>query len=1110
MSQTKADQKTNTRRGAIHCVQTPQKYIILFMLFILSVSAVWAALPESERNTSFRANDLKNWNNVGNMWLRVSNYGFFGAGDDGNPPWPSLEYPGGSGIDYLYQGALWFGAKKVRKSTQGDVYYWKNWPPFTNNANETTTQLSDVNLGPDYLVPKVVVDTLVSVGFDGDADLYELLPAYNPLEYSVANWAENDQYDKVVTQSIRNQRRAVDDDGDGLIDEDQIGREFPFRPDTLPKEFEDFAGRFMWETRSDLSSSAETVNKYSEIWFPLGFHNLGYGDPNAATSLHAFNFAYPMDDDNDGLVDEDGAPISEQDFIGYFYDYSPFGSSVERDYGGGRNGSSHYPLGIFVRQMSFAWSYDYIKNLVYVEFDITNMSERDTLFDCVMGIYIDADCGPQSVEASKRARDDVSGYVRGTGYEFAYSRDQDTDGGVTKGLIGVRVCSPDPEDLEFSCWYWKVGGGPKDSAPRNFVGVTKTANEKYYLLTGRNPRTDGTYELLRDEGRVNPHWEYGTPEDTRFLFAFYGKNEDDKNRTVEGAINGYVNPSHPEVWNLLPKKTMKIVVAVFPGGSVEEIKEQAIWAKDVYKNPQTLLTVTLPDTMKHYEPPEPPDAPFMFAELLSDNSLDIFWDNRSEFSEDELFVPSTLVGWVTPGSTPGWDSDLAFVDDSDFPEQFKYANRSIPPNIINPKADDLNKQNANAVINPFTGYRLRRDFQGYSVWGRSGTGDSTAWMLIKKYDKFDTPQDYADYHINITDGVKSDFYEDREGDTGYDVGLPQPSYVLAAHLTEPENLALAESMTERDTSITSLGGQHYGYYTLGDDYILDPIESGDTVYGLPLYNWRMTRFQALQYGLPGKGPAKRPIGTASLSADEKRHNQLLFKHPDVRDDIYLALVDDNLIPLPGHLGQFRLVSGDPVGDVDNETVLETPENRNSRLSRRYYHENVKSLTRGREYYSSVTAYNRGFPEKKLPALESGKDANMKVFFPGTLAQDRMDNIYVAPNPYRGGSSFDGYIQGDYQGDKGRRLWFVNLPIKCNVQIYTIAGDLVAEFDHDGEMPQPIITISKAAESGMAASGIHPWNLLSRNNQIIASGLYVFSVKNHATGDVKVGKFAVIR
>jgi hypothetical protein len=151
------------------------------------------------------------------------------------------------------------------------------------------------------------------------------------------------------------------------------------------------------------------------------------------------------------------------------------------------------------------------------------------------------------------------------------------------------------------------------------------------------------------------------------------------------------------------------------------------------------------------------------------------------------------------------------------------------------------------------------------------------------------------------------------------------------------------------------------------------------------------------------------------------------------------------------------------------------------------------------------------PEKPLRALESGKDANMKIFFPGPHSKAKMKNVYVVPNPYKGHSElFDGRRNKDTKGDKSRRLWFVNLPEKCNIQIYTLAGDLVDEFDHDGEMPVDIITISKAAENGIAASGIHPWDLLSKNNQIIASGVYLFSVKDKVTGDVKVGKFAIIR
>ena len=42
--------------------------------------------------------DLVNYHNIGNIWLRVSNYGFFGSGYAVSPQWPSLEYPGGSAI----------------------------------------------------------------------------------------------------------------------------------------------------------------------------------------------------------------------------------------------------------------------------------------------------------------------------------------------------------------------------------------------------------------------------------------------------------------------------------------------------------------------------------------------------------------------------------------------------------------------------------------------------------------------------------------------------------------------------------------------------------------------------------------------------------------------------------------------------------------------------------------------------------------------------------------------------------------------------------------------------------------------------------------------------
>jgi hypothetical protein len=343
-------------------------------------------------------------------------------------------------------------------------------------------------------------------------------------------------------------------------------------------------------------------------------------------------------------------------------------------------------------------------------------------------------------------------------------------------------------------------------------------------------------------------------------------------------------------------------------------------------------------------------------------------------------------------------------------------------------------------------------------------------MLYQRWDKINTDLDHRDYLVNY--GTPD--YVERRGDRGFDTGLPNPDIATA------DNRRL-----------------WLGYYRLDEDYLPIPINDGDRIYGFPLYNTK-SREDILKEAMDGKITIYVPGVNAStfLTTEQKRHNQMFFISDELRNrpDIYFALVEDGLIPLQGHLGQNRIELSDHL----------------NRLSRRFYKHTITNLIKGREFYASATAFNRGFPSQNLPALESGRDANMRVFFPGPLARQNMKDIYVVPNPYRGSGSFDGFVEGDLQGDKGRRIWFVNLPMRCNVQIYTLAGDLVYEFEHNGAMTQPILSVSKAAEVGIAASGIHPWNLISRHNQIIASGLYFFSVKCRDSGDVKVGRFAVIR
>jgi hypothetical protein len=450
----------------------------------------------------------------------------------------------------------------------------------------------------------------------------------------------------------------------------------------------------------------------------------------------------------------------------------------------------------------------------------------------------------------------------------------------------------------------------------------------------------------------------------------------------------------------------------------------------------------------------------MFAEMdAQGNHITVYWDNRSEIDNvDTKTIKLQQIGWQDSISyldsyLGNWDA-IADICPPEFApwgwDEVTHQFTSTPAN-----------RNVNGYVNPWTGYRLRHDFQGYSLWGRSGSGSQEAWVLKSRWDKIETDQDYVDYEVNSG----TDTFLDFGGDLGIDRNLPNVHFI-----------------TEDDI----------GYYHFDEMYNLIPYTQAESnahqilVFGEPLYNRDMADSTA----------AAEAVG---LSFNDQ---VLLYKNPKVDDKIYLKLYDDRLIPLPEHLGQISM------GNENSLDVL-----RKDRLARRYYNETINYPPKGIEYYIAVSAWDRGIPSQKIPILESARDedANMQVFFPGPSASSKMDNIYVVPNPYLGFSGFDGKRDTDNKGDKSRRLWFVNLPVNCQIKIWTMAGDLVDEIDHNGnDYNEEIIAVSKASLTGQAATGIHAWDLLSRYNQIIAPGVYLFTVIDDDSGDKKVGKFVVIK
>lgn len=168
--------------------------------------------------------------------------------------------------------------------------------------------------------------------------------------------------------------------------------------------------------------------------------------------------------------------------------------------------------------------------------------------------------------------------------------------------------------------------------------------------------------------------------------------------------------------------------------------------------------------------------------------------------------------------------------------------------------------------------------------------------------------------------------------------------------------------------------------------------------------------------------------------------------------------------------------------------------------------NVQYLN-GWQYIFAVTAYDQG--DTSVASLESTKFPLLRLV-PGTPATSAAsDAVGVYPNPY--------YVNAYWDGTKERlrKIYFYNLPARCTIRIYTLAGDVVAEIQHDASTydasdVQWFENFGGTSIAPQFAGGEHAWDLISRFDQAIATGLYLFTVEDNSSGEVKRGKFLVIK
>lgn len=217
-------------------------------------------------------------------------------------------------------------------------------------------------------------------------------------------------------------------------------------------------------------------------------------------------------------------------------------------------------------------------------------------------------------------------------------------------------------------------------------------------------------------------------------------------------------------------------------------------------------------------------------------------------------------------------------------------------------------------------------------------------------------------------------------------------------------------------------------------------------------------------------------------------NMQLIKQYDIVDNLFYDTGLDS-IRMP-----------EPVREVVGNDTIEY----NYRLE-------INNLNNGWQYAFAVSAFDSGDAKLNLTSLESSRLQNVVVVSPGTPAPapGKKLEVGVYPNPYRGGALWDGNLE------RQRKIFFYNLPRNSEVRIYTLAGDMVDSFVHNGNFYdgmdiQWYEDFSDEDKKTVFPGGEHAWDLVTSSDQAIATGLYLFTVKDLDSGDIQRGKFLIIK
>ncbi len=196
-------------------------------------------------------------------------------------------------------------------------------------------------------------------------------------------------------------------------------------------------------------------------------------------------------------------------------------------------------------------------------------------------------------------------------------------------------------------------------------------------------------------------------------------------------------------------------------------------------------------------------------------------------------------------------------------------------------------------------------------------------------------------------------------------------------------------------------------------------------------------------------------------------------------------------PEPGTSWNWRL--GDPILDTTQVPVDTVGYDT---LGREYWYDDYE-VVRGVTYYYIVRSFDTGVLGAGIlitPVGRTYQDVIIGITPDSPVATPSLDDIWVVPNPYRGGhqEEADGSLNSAGVKYYPRKLKFMNLPVqKTRLDIYTLAGDHVVTLSHDG------------------TSDVLYWDMRNKYAQEIVSGIYYFIAESDGMG-MTIDKFAVLK